>query len=102
MRSDPRIVADAEKAFIHFIDGRYNTVKYRQYPRGADGLFGTDLHRYAYVIAEDLILRGATGTIRGAYHRDLPNANGADAIFIRGDAATLLTAEAMAPPDRAV
>src|SRR6266542_4551077 len=27
---DPRIVADAEKAFVRFIDGRYNTVKYKQ------------------------------------------------------------------------
>jgi hypothetical protein len=95
---DPRIVADAEKAFVHFIEGRYNTVKYRQYPRGADGLFGADLRRYGYVIAEDLTLRGAAGTIRGAYHRDLPNANGADAIFVEGEAATLLTTEAMASP----
>jgi hypothetical protein len=95
---DPRIVADAEKAFVHFIDGRYNIVKYRQYPRGADGLFGTELQRYVYVIAEDLTLRGAAGTIRGAYHPELPNANGADAIFIDRETATLLTAEDMARP----
>ncbi len=96
---DPRIVADAEKAFVRFIDGRYNTVKYKQYPRGADGLFGSDLSRYAFVIAEDITLRGVAGTIRGAYHPHQPNANGADAIFINGEMATLLTAEAMASSD---
>jgi len=97
---DPRIVIDAEKAFIHFIGGRYNTVKYKQYPRSTDGLFGSNLTRYAYVIAEDITLRGAAGTIRGGFHPYLPNANGADGILVDGDNATLLLAEAMRPsPD---
>jgi hypothetical protein len=57
------------------------------------------LSRYAYVIAEDITLRGVAGTIRGAYHPHQPNANGAGAIFINGEMATLLTAEAMASSD---
>jgi hypothetical protein len=96
---DPRIVADAEKAFVRFINGRYNTVKYKHYPRGADGLFGGDLRRYAYVIAEDITLVGAAGTIRGGYDPHFPNANGADAIFIDNQTATLMTAEAMGSPN---
>jgi hypothetical protein len=92
---DPRIVSDAEKAFIHFIGGRYNTVKYKQYPRGTDGLFGSTLARYAYVIAEDITLRGAAGTIRGGFHPHLPNSNDADGILVDGESATLLLAEAM-------
>jgi hypothetical protein len=93
--SDPRIVADAEQAFIRLIDGRYNTVKYEQYPRGTDSLFGTELARYGYVIAEVTTLRGLKGAIRGGYHPDLPNANGADLIFVSGDTATLIMAEEM-------
>lgn len=45
---DPRIVADAEKAFVSFIQSRYNTVQYKQYPKGRDGLFDSQLHRYCY------------------------------------------------------
>jgi hypothetical protein len=98
---DPRIVSDAEKAFVHFIGGRYNTVRYKQYPRGIDGLFGSNLARYAYVVAEDITLCSPTGTIRGGFHRYLPNSNVADAIFVDGDSATLLRAEEMRPsPDR--
>jgi hypothetical protein len=94
---DSRIVSDAEKALIHFIGGRYNTVRYKKYPRGIDGLFDSNLARYAYVIAEDITLCGPTGTIRGGFHPHFPNSNVADAIFVDGDTATLLRAEEMLP-----
>lgn len=49
-----RIVADAEKAFVRLLQPQYNTVKFKQYPRGTDGLADSGLARYGYTIGEAL------------------------------------------------
>ena len=90
---DPRIVADAEKAFVSFIQGRYNTIQYKQYPKGRDGLFGSKLRRYCYSINEDVAFFGPGAAIVGAYEPHLPASNNADAIFIVGESAYLIKAE---------
>ena len=87
---DPRIVADAEKAFISFIQSRYNTIQYKQYPKGKDGLFDSELRRYCYSINEDLTFFGPGATLVGAFEPHLPASNNADAIFVDGEKAYLI------------
>ncbi len=40
-----RIVADAEKAFVSLLKPEYNVVKFANYPKGADNLYGSDFVR---------------------------------------------------------
>ena len=90
---DPRIVADAEKAFVSFIQSRYNTIQYKQYPRGRDGLFDSELLRYCYAINEDLTFFGPGATLVGAFEPQLPASNNADAIFVDGEKAFIIKAK---------
>lgn len=85
-----RIVADAEKALVSLLKPEYNVVKFASYPRGADGLYGSDFVRYGYVICESISFNTAHGRIRGS--RDAATGfitNGADSIFVEGDAVKL-------------
>ena len=85
-----RIVADAEKAFIKLLDPRYNDQKYSTYPRSADGLYGSSLRAYAYVIDENIVLNTGTSAIKGAHDRLHPISNNADGIFIQGEDVRLI------------
>ena len=87
---DVRIVTDAEKAYVSFIQSRYNTIQYKNYPKGVDGLFEAGLTRYCYVIGEDLTFHGPGATIAGAFEPNLPASNDADAIFVEGENACLI------------
>lgn len=89
------VVADAEKAFVRFLDTRYNTIKFQDYPRGVDGLHQGGLKAYAYAICEDVTLYTSTSVFHGGFHPDLPCSDEADGIIVRGDDAVLLTADAM-------
>jgi hypothetical protein len=81
-----RIVADAEKAFVSLLQPKYNVIKFANYPRGADGLYGSDFTHYAYFIDEDIALNTAHGRIRGRLTFDSQSIfNGADCILIEGD-----------------
>ncbi|MGO9116932.1 MAG: hypothetical protein ACLQPD_04895 [Desulfomonilaceae bacterium] len=82
------IIADAEKAFVKILNASYNTVKYDGYPRSMDGLYGTGLTRYLYVIGEDISLETDSGTIAGGFISDevWPDS---DTICIEGDNVTL-------------
>lgn len=91
-----RNIADAEKAFINVLQAKYNDVRYRNYPKSTDGLYGLGLATYAYVIAEDIQFQTQTTVLRGGYAPDLPCSNDADAIEIEGDSVTLITAEMLA------
>ncbi len=85
-----RIVADAEKAFVSLLKPEYNVVKFGSYPKGADGLYGSDYVRYGYVICEPFSFNTAHGRIRGS--RDAATGfinNDADAIFIEGNTVKL-------------
>jgi hypothetical protein len=80
-----RILADAEKAFVSLLKPQYNIVTFNNYPKGTDGLYGTGIDRYGYVIGESIAFNTTHGRIKGA--RDLWGAisNEADFIFVDGD-----------------
>lgn len=85
-----RIVADAEKAFVSLLKPQYNIVKFANYPKGADGLYGSDYVRYGYVIGENVAFNTAHGRMRGGRNALAGFiSNDADCIFIEGDAVTL-------------
>lgn len=91
-----RIVADAEKAFVHLLNPPYNREKFINYPKGRDGLFGQGYRRYGYVIGEQMAFNTLNGRVRGGVDRFGLISNDADAIFVEGETVALYTAEAMA------
>lgn len=81
-----RVVADAEKAFVHLLDPRYNIEKFASYPQGADGLYGGDQQTYGYLIAENLTFTTPNGTMRGSLDPRIGMFDdSADWIFVSGD-----------------
>ena len=98
-----RIVADAEKAFVSLLKPEYNVVKFASYPKGADGLYGSDFVRHGYAICEAISFNTAHGRIRGS--RDAATGfitNDADSIFVEGNTVKLFVSgvdfPAEAPP----
>lgn len=87
-----RIVADAEKAFVHLLSPEYNGEKFKNYPRGTDGLYRSGYGRYGYVIGEEMAFNTARGSFRGSLGRGGMIDNDADAIFVTGDEVTLFRA----------
>ena len=87
-----RILADAEKAFVSLLKPQYNIVTFSNYPKGTDGLYGTGIDRYGYLIGEDIAFNTAHGRIKGA--RDLWGtfSNEADFILVNGDDVSLYVA----------
>lgn len=88
-----RVVADAEKAFVHLLDPRYNVEKFARYPKSLDGLYQSDHQRYGYLIAENITFTTANCTMRGTLHpqRGMFD-NSADWIFVFGDEVALISA----------
>ncbi len=84
-----RIIADSEKAFVHILESKYNTIKFSQYPKGKDGLYDTGLKRYGYVIGEDISFITDTQVIVGGYISDERFTNHADLILIEGENVTI-------------
>ena len=85
-----RIVADAEKAFVSLLKPEYNVVKFASYPKGADGLYGSDFVRYGYAICEAISFNTAHGRIRGSRDADTGFiTNDADSIFVEGNSVKL-------------
>jgi hypothetical protein len=85
-----RIVADAEKAFVSLLKPEYNVVKFARYPKGADGLYGSEYVRYGYALCEPFSFNTAHGRIRGG--RDEATGfitNDADSIFVEGNTVRL-------------
>jgi hypothetical protein len=86
-----RVVADAEKAFVHLLDPQYNVEKFASYPQGADGLYGGEHQRYGYLIAENVTFTTENGTMRGSMNPALGMFDdSADWIFVEGDAVELV------------
>lgn len=82
------IVADAEKAFVSMLESKYNEVKFRQYPKGKDGLFSKGLQGYSYSINYDLTLSTDMASLVGKYE----NFN-RDSIIIHGNEVELFKIE---------
>ncbi len=86
-----RVVADAEKAFVHLLDPRYNIEKFASYPQGADGLYGGDHQRYGYLIAENVTFTTSNRTMRGSLEPSIGMFDdSADWIFVSGDEVELV------------
>lgn len=75
------IVADAEKAFISMFGTKYNKVKYKEYPKSADGLYNKGLQGYLYSINYDLKIFVGQNEFIGKYY-DYVNR---DVIFVQND-----------------
>lgn len=85
-----RIVADAEKAVINVFQPKYNREKYKNYPRGRDGLYGQGYDAYIYTIAEGFSFVTQFGVFKGGRStEDLLLSNDADFISVTGDVVTL-------------
>lgn len=67
---DIATIADAEKAFIHLLDTKYNEVKYENYPRSTDGLDGKGLDRYSFSIREQISICTDKAEVRGVYFKE--------------------------------
>lgn len=63
--SNKSIALDEEKALIKCLNPKYNSVKYKEYPKSSDGLYKEDLGVITYSFAENFRLKYAEGSILG-------------------------------------
>jgi hypothetical protein len=84
------IVADAEKAFVSLLQPSYNVVKFTNYPKSVDGLYGSGFSRYAYYIGEDLTFQTPHGRFRGRRFTSIEALNQADFVHVEGDTVKLM------------
>lgn len=85
-----RIVVDAEKAFVSLLQPKYNTIRFKQYPKGEDGLYDSKLDRYSYSIAEAITFNTPHGQIKGGRNGNLGAlSNKADFIYVDKESAEL-------------
>ena len=84
-----RIVADAEKAFVSLLQPGYNVVKFTNYPKSRDGLYGSEFARYAYYINEDVTFQTPHGRIRGRRFTNMEAPSEADFVYVHGDTVRL-------------
>ncbi len=63
--SQSKITSDAEKALIKLISPKYNSIQYKSYPKGLDGLYNDDYDNIVYYIKDEIQLTYANSTIRG-------------------------------------
>lgn len=83
------IVSDAEKAFVKISNAEYNIIKYKNYPRGKDGLYNTGLNRYGFVIGEDITLTTDSVSIVGTNISETHWGKNGDLIYVNGDNVSL-------------
>lgn len=79
-----RVIADAEKAFVKMLDPDYNVTKFKNYPKGDDGLYGEGLTNYAYVLNENMRFMTAKNAFKGALSESGLD-NRQDCIMVEGD-----------------
>jgi hypothetical protein len=70
---------------VSLLKPQYNVATFNNYPRGVDGLYGTGVDRYGYLIGESIAFNTAHGRIRGARDSGGTISNEADFIFVDGD-----------------
>jgi len=87
------MIADAEKALVKILDSEYNTIKYRNYPKGLDGLFDSGLTRYAFYLGDDISLVTYDSEIRGSAAGICQEDVGPDLIVVEGEKAKLVRFE---------
>ena len=85
-----KIVADTEKAFVNLLQPNYNVVKFKQYPKGGDGLYDSKLNRYSYSIGEFITFNTPHGAIKGGRDMNLGGfCNHADFISVDKESSKL-------------
>ena len=85
-----RVLADAEKAFIRLLNPFHNEEKYKNYPKGKNGLYGSGLNCYQYSILENLIFSTPSGRFRGGRSPATdPRTNSADFLMVDGDVVSI-------------
>ncbi len=62
-----------------------NTIKYKQYTKGKDGLYNSGFKRYGYTIAEDITFITDTESISGCFAPEGQIADKSDLILVEGD-----------------
>lgn len=84
------VIADAEKAFVSLLKPEYNDVQFKNYPKGADGLYGYGYNGHSFAIAENYTFQGPTVSMYGSWSGLGHQAgNDADAIHTKGNTVTL-------------
>ncbi len=94
------IIADAEKAFVSVLNSQYNTIKFKEYPRGGDGLYDSGLTSYLYMIGESLTLVTEKDEIRGDYTSIDAWNEGSDSILIKGDEVIVIKYDEISSNDK--
>lgn len=90
MDDEESIIADAEKAFVSMLDAKYNEVKFKNYPKGEDGLYNKGLQGYTYGINYDMKLVTKTAEFVGKYNRYFEG----DHILVEGNEVKILRGNA--------
>lgn len=80
------VVADAEKAFVHMLNSKYNSIKFKKYPECKDGLYEKELKGYSYSINYHLQLVTEELAFTGQYDRYLEQ----DEIVIYNDVVKII------------
>lgn len=72
------------------LDPKYNVQKFANYPKGRDGLYGSDYDRYSYSLNETITLKAGDREFKGSRDPALgfPIEEG-DCIFVEGDEVSL-------------
>jgi hypothetical protein len=83
--TDKQASADAEKAFNKLLEPDYNTIRFKSFPKGKNGLYEAGLARYAHTVDEDIAFKTSTATFRGGYDIFGMGATPADAIIVTGE-----------------
>lgn len=95
-----KIIADAEKAFVSLLKPNYNTIRFKQYPKGSDGLYDSKLDRYGYSIGEAITFNTPYGQIKGGRNGDLRGlSNKADFISVDKESAKIFISGVDFPND---
>ena len=71
--SENNVFLDAEKAFINAFDPEYNSIKYKEYPEGRDGLAKLKYNNIFYRINYPLFLQCKNVTMQTGIYEDVIN-----------------------------
>lgn len=67
--SQNKITSDAEKAFIKLMSPKYNSIQYKKYPEGSDGLYEDKYDHILYYIKDEIQLAYSNSIIRGGIEK---------------------------------
>ena len=83
------VISEAEKAFVYFLESKYNEIKFVDYPKYPDGLSNQDLTSYSFRIMEDIKLKTDKAVFVGSKNPLIEK----DFIIVQSDKAKLYKKE---------